>query len=204
MEQYTVTGMSCAACSARVEKAVSKVSGVTSCSVSLLTNSMGVEGTASENEIIKAVEEAGYGAAKKGAEGTGSRTQTGEVDLLKDRETPILKKRLIASIGFLIVLMYISMGHMMWNWPLPSFMAENHVAMGLLQLLLTIVIMVINQKFFISGFKSLLHKSPNMDTLVALGAGAAFVYSTYALFVMTDSQMKGDMEGVMHYMSQPQ
>lgn len=200
MEQYTVTGMSCAACSARVEKAVSKVSGVTSCSVSLLTNSMGVEGTASENEIIKAVEEAGYGAAKKGAEGTGSRTQTGEVDLLKDRETPILKKRLIASIGFLIVLMYISMGHMMWNWPLPSFMAENHVAMGLLQLLLTIVIMVINQKFFISGFKSLLHKSPNMDTLVALGAGAAFVYSTYALFVMTDSQMKGDMEGVMHYM----
>lgn len=200
MEQYTVTGMSCAACSARVEKAVSKVSGVTSCSVSLLTNSMGVEGTASENEIIKAVEEAGYGAAKKGAEGTGSRTQTGEVDLLKDRETPILKKRLIASIGFLIVLMYISMGHMMWNWPLPSFMAENHVAMGLLQLLLTIVIMVINQKFFISGFKSLLHKSPNMDTLVALGAGAAFVYSTYALFAMTDSQMKGDMEGVMHYM----
>lgn len=200
MEQYTVTGMSCAACSARVEKAVSKVSGVTSCSVSLLTNSMGVEGTASENEIIKAVEEAGYGAAKKGAEGTGSRTQTGEVDLLKDRETPILKKRLIASIGFLIVLMYISMGHMMWNWRLPSFMAENHVAMGLLQLLLTIVIMVINQKFFISGFKSLLHKSPNMDTLVALGAGAAFVYSTYALFAMTDSQMKGDMEGVMHYM----
>lgn len=200
MEQYTVTGMSCAACSARVEKAVSKVSGVTSCSVSLLTNSMGVEGTASENEIIKAVEEAGYGAAKKGAEGTGSRTQAGEADLLKDRETPILKKRLIASIGFLIVLMYISMGHMMWNWPLPSFMAENHVAMGLLQLLLTIVIMVINQRFFISGFKSLLHKSPNMDTLVALGAGAAFVYSTYALFAMTDSQMKGDMEGVMHYM----
>ncbi|MBO5459567.1 MAG: copper-translocating P-type ATPase, partial [Lachnospira sp.] len=200
MEQYTVTGMSCAACSTRVEKAVSKVSGVTSCSVSLLTNSMGVEGTASETEIIKAVEEAGYGAAKKGAERTGSRTAAEEDDLLKDRETPTLKKRLIASLGFLIVLMYISMGHMMWNWPLPPFMAENHVAMGLLQLLLTIIIMVINQKFFISGFKSLMHKSPNMDTLVALGSGAAFVYSTYALFAMTDAQMKGDMEGVMHYM----
>ena len=200
MEQYTVTGMSCAACSTRVEKAVSKVSGVTSCSVSLLTNSMGVEGTASETEIIKAVEEAGYGAAKKGAERTGSRTAAEEDDLLKDRETPTLKKRLIASLGFLIVLMYISMGHMMWNWPLPAFMAENHVAMGLLQLLLTIIIMVINQKFFISGFKSLMHKSPNMDTLVALGSGAAFVYSTYALFAMTDAQMKGDMEGVMHYM----
>lgn len=203
MEQYTVTGMSCAACSARVEKAVSKVSGVTSCSVSLLTNSMGVEGTAAETEIIKAVEEAGYGAAKKGAERKESQTAAGMAggeDILKDRETPVLKKRLIASFGFLIVLMYISMGHMMWNWPLPSFMAENHVAMGLLQLLLTIIIMVINQKFFISGFKSLLHKAPNMDTLVALGAGAAFVYSTYALFAMTDAQMKGDMEGVMHYM----
>lgn len=203
MEQYTVTGMSCAACSARVEKAVSKVSGVTSCSVSLLTNSMGVEGTAAETEIIKAVEEAGYGAAKKGAERKESQTAAGMAggeDILKDRETPVLKKRLIASLGFLIVLMYISMGHMMWNWPLPSFMAENHVAMGLLQLLLTIIIMVINQKFFISGFKSLLHKAPNMDTLVALGAGAAFVYSTYALFAMTDAQMQGDMDGVMHYM----
>ena len=199
MEQYTVTGMSCAACSTRVEKAVAKVSGVTSCSVSLLTNSMGVEGTASAQEIIKAVEEAGYGAAKKGlaAEKKGS---IGEEELLKDKETPLLKRRLFASLGFLAVLMYFSMGHMMWGWPAPVFLAENHVAMGLLQLLLTIAVMIINQKFFVSGFKSLLHKAPNMDTLVALGSAAAFVYSTYALFAMTDAQAKGDMAGVMKYM----
>ncbi len=197
MEQYNVTGMSCAACSARVEKAVSKVKGVTSVSVSLLTNSMGVEGTASEHDIIAAVEAAGYGAGKKGAK---SKSGISEEDMLKDRETPLLKKRLIASVGFLIVLMYFSMGHMMWKWPLPSFMADNHVAMGLLQLLLTIIIMVINQKFFVSGFKSLLNRAPNMDTLVALGSGASFVYSVYALFAMTDAQMKGDMAGVMTYM----
>lgn len=200
MEQYTVTGMSCAACSARVEKAVSKVSGVTSCSVSLLTNSMGVEGTAAPGEIIRAVEEAGYHAALKGAaieKGTIAEAAMEEEDMLKDRETPVLKKRLLASLGFWLVLMYISMGHMMWNWPLPAYLADNHVAMGLVQLLLTIIIMVINQKFFVSGFKSLWHRAPNMDTLVALGAGAAFVYSTYALFVMTDAQIKGDMEGVM-------
>ncbi len=202
MEQYTVTGMSCAACSARVEKAVSKVPGVTTCSVSLLTNSMGVEGTASPDDIIKAVEEAGYGAAPKGAAGqnrTTSEAASGE-ELLKDRETPVLKRRLIASLGFLVVLMYFSMGHMMWNWPVPAFFAKNHVAMGLVQLLLTIVVMVLNQKFFISGFKSLWHRAPNMDTLVALGAGAAFVYSTYALFAMTDAQVKGDMTAVMSYM----
>ena len=200
MEQFNVTGMSCAACSARVEKAVSKIPGVTSCSVSLLTNSMGVEGSASETEIIHAVEEAGYGAAKKGTEQVQASPAAAGEDALQDRETPLLKQRLYYSLGFLIVLMYLSMGHMMWNWPLPGFLAENHIAMGLLQLLLTIIIMVINQKFFISGFKSLMHGAPNMDTLVALGAGAAFVYSTYALFAMTDAQMRGDMGQVMGYM----
>ena len=194
--------MSCAACSSRVEKAVSKVPGVTSCSVSLLTNSMGVEGTSSEQEIIKAVADAGYGASKKG-EGT-AKTQSSSVsageDMLKDRTTPALKKRLIASLGFLIVLMYFSMGHMMWGWPVPGFMKDNHVMMGLLQMLLTITVMVINQKFFISGFKGLIHRAPNMDTLVALGSGASFVYSTYALFAMTDAQMHGDMDAVMSYM----
>lgn len=202
MKQYTVTGMSCAACSARVEKAVSKVDGVTSCSVSLLTNSMGVEGTASDEAIIKAVEEAGYGASLKGAK-TGQVQKAGtanEEEILKDRETPLLKKRLLSSLGFLLVLMYFSMGHMMWNWPLPRFFENNHVAMGLFQLLLTVIIMVINQKFFISGFKSLWHRAPNMDTLVALGSAAAFIYSTYALFAMTDAQVKGDMDAVMAYM----
>ena len=202
MEQYIVTGMSCAACSARVEKAVSKVPGVTSCSVSLLTNSMGVEGTATEQEIIKAVEDAGYGASKKGegaAKAQPAQALAGE-DMLKDRETPVLKRRLIASVGFLIVLMYFSMGHMMWGWPVPGFMKDNHVMMGLLQMLLTITVMVINQKFFISGFKGLIHRAPNMDTLVALGSGASFVYSTYALFAMTDAQMHGDMDAVMSYM----
>ena len=202
MEQYIVTGMSCAACSSRVEKAVLKVPGVTSCSVSLLTNSMGVEGTASEQEIIKAVADVGYGASKKG-EGT-AKTQSSSVsageDMLKDRTTPALKKRLIASLGFLIVLMYFSMGHMMWGWPVPGLMKDNHVMMGLLQMLLTITVMVINQKFFISGFKGLIHRAPNMDTLVALGSGASFVYSTYALFAMTDAQMHGDMDAVMSYM----
>ena len=198
MEQYLVTGMSCAACSARVEKAVSKVKGVTSCSVSLLTNSMGVEGTASPEAIIQAVQQAGYGASKKGAESTPAAGS--DSDALADHETPVLRKRLIASVGFLAVLMYLSMGHMMWNWPLPSFFNGNHIAMGLVQMLLTIIIMVINRKFFISGFQSLLHRSPNMDTLVALGSGAAFVYSTYALFAMTDAQVKGDMDTVMHYM----
>ena len=198
MEQYLVTGMSCAACSARVEKAVSKVKGVTSCSVSLLTNSMGVEGTASPEAIIQAVQQAGYGASKKGAESTPAAGP--DSDALADHETPVLRKRLIASVGFLAVLMYLSMGHMMWNWPLPSFFNGNHIAMGLVQMLLTIIIMVINRKFFVSGFQSLLHRSPNMDTLVALGSGAAFVYSTYALFAMTDAQVKGDMDTVMHYM----
>ncbi len=206
MDQYVVTGMSCAACSSRVEKAVSKVDGVTSCSVSLLTNSMGIEGTASEAAIIQAVEQAGYGAAKKGhgsskevaaQAGTKGGSMAASEELLKDRETPVLKQRLFSSLGFLIVLMYFSMGHMMWNWPVPGFLAGNHVAMGLLQLLLSGIIMVVNQKFFISGFKSLWHKAPNMDTLVALGSTASFVYSTYALFVMTDAQMKGDMAGVM-------
>ena len=202
MIQYIVTGMSCAACSARVEKAVSKVPGVTSCSVSLLTNSMGVEGTATEQEIIKAVKDAGYGASKKGegaAKAQPAQALAGE-DMLKDRETPVLKRRLIASVGFLIVLMYFSMGHMMWGWPVPGFMKDNHVMMGLLQMLLTITVMVINQKFFISGFKGLVHRAPNMDTLVALGSGASFVYSTYALFAMTDAQMRGDMDAVMSYM----
>ena len=202
MIQYIVTGMSCAACSARVEKAVSKVPGVTSCSVSLLTNSMGVEGTATEQEIIKAVKDAGYGASKKGegaVKAQPAQALAGE-DMLKDRETPVLKRRLIASVGFLIVLMYFSMGHMMWGWPVPGFMKDNHVMMGLLQMLLTITVMVINQKFFISGFKGLIHRAPNMDTLVALGSGASFVYSTYALFAMTDAQMRGDMDAVMSYM----
>ena len=200
MEQYTVTGMSCAACSARVEKAVLGVKGVTTCSVSLLTNSMGVEGTASADEIIAAVRDAGYGAAlKKGGNEQTAPLSSGE-DALRDRETPVLKKRLIASLGFWIVLMYVSMGHMMWGWPLPSFFDGNHVAMGLLQLLLTVIVMVINQKFFISGFKSLWHRAPNMDALVALGAAAAFGYSTFALFAMTDAQVRGNMDAVMAYM----
>ncbi|MEH2931473.1 heavy metal translocating P-type ATPase [Candidatus Ventrimonas sp. KK005] len=210
MDQYTVTGMSCAACSARVEKAVSKVQGVTSCSVSLLTNSMGVEGTAAADAVIAAVEQAGYGAAKRdrGSSGGSGKTagnaaagrMSAAEEMLKDRDTPVLRQRLYSSLGFLVVLMYFSMGHMMWNWPVPSFLAGNHVAMGLLQLILTVIVMVINQKFFISGFKSLWHRSPNMDTLVALGSGASLVYSTYALFAMTDAQMKGDMAAVMAYM----
>lgn len=217
MEQYAVTGMSCAACSARVEKAVSAVPGVSSVSVSLLTNSMGVEGSADAAEIIKAVTDAGYGASKKGAGGASAGASSGgeagavgentyssdmsaALDALEDHSTPLLKKRLIASVIFLLVLMYFSMGHMMWNWPLPEFLAENHVAMGLIQLLLTIAVMVINQRFFISGFKSLWHLAPNMDTLVALGASAAFVYSTYALFLMTDAQMRSGSEAAMHYM----
>lgn len=214
MEQYNVTGMSCAACSNRVEKAVLGVPGVTSCAVSLLTNSMGVEGTAQTQEIIAAVEAAGYGASKKNIGSDGANGGTGEksasinrnsgmadgTDPLADKETPVLKRRLFASIGFLAVLMYFSMGHMMWGFQAPDFLAHNHVAMGLLQLLLTMAVMVINQKFFVSGFKGLLHRSPNMDTLVALGSGAAFIYSVYALFMMTDAQLKGDMEGVMAYM----
>ena len=195
-----MTGMSCAACSARVEKAVSKVDGVTSCSVSLLTNSMGVEGSASDSTIIKAVEEAGYGASVKGSTADTEAEHTDAEDALADKTTPVLKKRLIWSVGFLLILMYFSMGHMMWNWPLPSFLEGNHVAMGLLQMLLTIIIMVINQKFFISGVKGLIHRAPNMDTLVALGAGAAFGYSTYALFAMTGAQVRGDMDAVMMYM----
>ena len=202
MQQFIVTGMSCAACSARVEKAVSKVEGVTSCSVSLLTNSMGVEGTAADQAIIQAVEAAGYGASVKGeaAEHSGVSSMAAEEEMLKDHDTPVLKRRLLASLGFLIVLMYFSMGHMMWGWPLPAFFENNHIAMGLVQLLLTGIVMVINQKFFISGFTSLAHRAPNMDTLVALGSTAAFGYSTYALFAMTDAQVKGDMEMVMHYM----
>ena len=199
MEQYNVTGMSCAACSARVEKAVSKVPGVTSCSVSLLTNSMGVEGTASPETIIRAVQDAGYGASRKGAE---AQTPSAAEDALADHETPKLKKRLIASVGFLLVLMYFSMGHMMWNWPLPKWFDGNHVAMGLVQLLLAGIVMVINQKFFISGFKSLWRRSPNMDTLVALGSMASFVWSVYALFAMTRAQVDGDMAGVMTYMDE--
>ncbi|MGM9575464.1 MAG: heavy metal translocating P-type ATPase [Oscillospiraceae bacterium] len=200
MEQYTVTGMSCAACAARVEKAVSGVKGVTSCSVSLLTDSMGVEGTADAGEIIAAVRDAGYGAAlKKGNKEQNARSSS-DGDTLEDRETPVLKKRLIASLGFLIVLMYVSMGHMMWGWPLPSFFDNNHVAMGLLQLLLAAAVMVINQRFFISGFKSLWHRAPNMDALVALGAAAAFGYSTFALFAMTDAQVRGDADAVMSCM----
>ena len=199
MEQYNVTGMSCAACSARVEKAVGKVPGVTACSVSLLTNSMGVEGSADPSEIIAAVEGAGYGASQKGAEKASGPAVNPE-EALADHETPLLKKRLWSSLIFLAVLMYFSMGHMMWNWPVPHFLHGNHVAMGLIQLLLTVAVMVINQKFFISGFKSLWHRAPNMDTLVALGASAAFVYSTYALFAMTDAQVRGDMAAVMDYM----
>ena len=201
MKQYTVTGMSCATCSSRVEKAVSKVPGVTACSVSLLTNSMGVEGDVPPETVIHAVEDVGYGASLKG-QGTAAQAQSASEaeDALKDRETPVLKHRLIASLGFLAVLMYMSMGHMMWGWPLPHFMDGNHVAMGLLQLLLAGIIMVINQKFFISGFKGLLHRAPNMDTLVALGSGASFIYSTYALFAMTDAQLKGNDTAVMSYM----
>ena len=197
MEQYTVTGMSCAACSTRVEKAVSQVSGVTSCSVSLLTNSMSVEGTASPQEIVAAVEAAGYGASRKGAE---HKSTAADADVLADRETPKLKRRLIASVGFLIVLMYLSMGHMMWGWPLPARLEGNHIAMGLLQLLLSGIIMVINQKFFLSGFQGLIHRAPNMDTLVALGSMASFVWSVYALFAMTDAQLHGDSDAVMTYM----
>ena len=197
MEQYTVTGMSCAACSARVEKAVKAVPGVTSCSVSLLTNSMGVEGTASASAIVKAVQEAGYGASPKA---TAAETPSAELDALADHETPRLKKRLIASLVFLAVLMYFSMGHMMWGWPLPHWFDGNHVAMGLVQLLLAGIVMVINQKFFISGFKGLLHRAPNMDTLVALGSSASFLWSTYALFAMTRAQVDGNDALVMHYM----
>lgn len=202
MEQYNVTGMSCAACSARVEKAVSKVNGVTSCSVNLLTGAMLVDGTATETDIIAAVEAAGYGAAKKGAGKSANVNNTGENDdePLKDKESGILIKRLGFSLFFLLILMYFSMGHMMWNWPVPAFFAENHIAMGILQLLLTVTVMIINQKFFISGFRGLIHKAPNMDTLVSLGASASFIYSTYALFAMTDAQLKGDMSGVMSYM----
>ena len=199
MEQYNVTGMSCAACSTRVEKAASAVPGVTSCSVSLLTNSMGVEGSASPEKIIAAVEKAGYGASKKGAQKEHT-TAGNDDDMLKDRETPVLKKRLIASLCFLVPLMYLSMGHMMWNWPLPSWLNGNHVAMGLIQLLFTVAIMIINQKFFISGLKGLIHKAPNMDTLVALGSGASFAYSTFALFAMTDAQVHMDMDKVMSWM----
>ncbi len=207
MQQYNVTGMSCAACSARVEKAVNDVKGVTSCSVSLLTNSMGVEGTASAEEIIKAVEAAGYGAEVKGkGKQTGAQKNgvfgagSDSAGMLKDRETPILKRRLFSSLGFLVILMYVSMGHMMWGWPLPEVLARNPIAIGLVQLLLTVIVMVINQKFFISGFKSLWHKAPNMDTLVALGSGASFMWSVYALFAMTDAQVNGDMTGVHAYM----
>ena len=201
MEQYNVTGMSCAACSTRVEKAVSKVKGVTSCSVSLLTNSMGVEGSASAADIIKAVQDAGYGASLKSKNKTSASINNDE-EALKDKETPVLKKRLLCSLGFWLALMYFSMGHMMWGWPLPAFFNGNHVAMGLLQLLLTVVIMVINQKFFISGFKSLWHRAPNMDALVALGSMAAFIYSTIALFLMSDAMVKNDMDAVMMYMDE--
>ena len=208
MKQYTVTGMSCAACSARVEKAVSKVDGVTSCSVSLLTNSMGVEGSATDAQIVKAVEQAGYGASPKGTATESENDKANNSleqlkaaqDALVDRETPKLRNRLIASLIFLVVLMYFSMGHMMWGWPLPEFFNGNHVAMGLLQLLLTVAVMVINQKFFISGFKGLIHGAPNMDTLVALGSAASFGYSVYALFAMTAAQVNGDMDAVMSYM----
>ena len=197
MKQYNISGMSCAACSARVEKAVNAVPGVAACSVSLLTNSMGVEGTADEESIIAAVEAAGYGASPKGAE---KAALSAEEDALRDRETPVLKRRLLASLGFLLALMYISMGHMMWGWPLPRFLDGNHVAMGLAQMLLAIAVMVINQKFFISGFRGLLHRAPNMDTLVALGSGASFVYSTYALFCMTRAQLEGGAEAAMVWM----
>ena len=199
MKQYTVTGMSCAACSARVEKAVGQVPGVKSCAVSLLTNSMGVEGTAEPEAIIAAVKAAGYGASLKTGE---SRTavKTADEDALADRETPVLKRRLLTSLGFLLVLMYVSMGHSMWGWPLPARLAENHVALGMIQLLLSAIVMVINQKFFINGFRSLWHRSPNMDTLVAMGSAASFGYSVYALFAMTEAQMLGDHAAVMEYM----
>ena len=206
MRQFDVGGMSCAACSSRVEKAVSKLPGVESCSVSLLTNSMGVEGTASAGEIIEAVEKAGYSAAERGTAGDAGRSEAGaaaaapDTSMLDDKETPLMKRRLIASVIVLAVLMYFSMGEMMWGWPVPEAMENNHVAMGLLQMLLTAVIMVINQKFFVSGFRGIIHRAPNMDTLVALGAGAAFVYSTYALFAMTGAQEAGDQETVMMYM----
>ena len=203
MDQYTVTGMSCAACQARVEKAVSKVPGVTSCSVSLLTNSMGVEGTASSDAIIRAVTDAGYGASRKGASGSARSSSVSieeQEEALRDHETPILKKRLFTSLGFLLVLMYFSMGHMMWGWPLPAFFNDNHVAMGLVQLLLSAIVMVINQKFFVSGYKSLFHGAPNMDTLIALGSSAAFGYSTCMLFAMTRAQVDGNMEAVHTYM----
>ena len=199
MTQYNVTGMSCAACSARVEKAVSRIPGVTSCSVSLLTNSMGVEGSAAPQDIIAAVQAAGYDASLKGA-GKAAPSAAEAEAALEDHETPKLKRRLLWSLGFLLVLMYFSMGHMMWGWPLPAFYTDNHVAMGLTQLLLTVAVMVINQKFFISGFQSLWRRAPNMDTLVALGATAAFGYSTYALFAMTGAQVRGDTEAVMTYM----
>ena len=202
LQKYNVTGMSCAACSSRVEKAVSGVPGVTSCSVSLLTNSMGVEGTASADAVIEAVVNAGYGASLKGANDSSGQTVSATMneDALADKETPVLKKRLLTSMGFLVILMYFSMGHTMWGWPVPSFFEANHIAMGLLQLLLSAIVMIINQKFFISGFKGLLHKAPNMDTLVAMGSGASFIYSTYALFMMTDAQLKGDAKAVMSFM----
>ena len=196
MEQYHVTGMNCAACSARVEKAVTKVKGVTSCSVSLLTNSMGVEGTAESSAVIEAVKAAGYGASLKNAKEENKETETG----LEDTQTPLLKKRLIASVVFLIVLMYFSMGHMMWGWPLPAWFTDNHVGMGLVQMILAAIIMVINQQFFISGFKALWHRSPNMDTLVAMGSMASFVWSVYALLAMTRAQTDGNAELVMEYM----
>ncbi|MBR5740575.1 MAG: cation-translocating P-type ATPase, partial [Firmicutes bacterium] len=198
MEQYSVTGMSCAACQARVEKAVSKVEGVTACSVSLLTNSMGVEGTADSSAIIKAVEDAGYGASLKG-DGSGARSGADD-DPLKDTETPKLRRRLLISVGFLLVLMYVSMGHMMLGFPLPSFFDGNHVAMGIVQMLLAIIVMVVNRKFFTSGFKGLIHRAPNMDTLVALGSGASFVWSVYVLFAMTRAQADGNMAAVGEYM----
>ena len=207
MEQYTVTGMSCAACQARVEKAVSRVPGVTSCSVSLLTNSMGVEGDASPEAVIRAVTDAGYGASRKNAgaanaqKGRSLEKLAEQEEALKDHETPKLRKRLIASLGFLLVLMYFSMGHMMFGWPLPAFFRDNHIAMGLIQLLLAAIVMVINQKFFTSGFRSLLHLSPNMDTLVALGSAASFAYSTYALFLMTGAVVRGEEEAVMSLMN---
>ena len=200
MEHYTITGMSCAACSARVEKAVAGVEGVTSCSVSLLTNSMGVEGTAGAEAVIAAVQAAGYGASLQQGPQSQAAPRSADEDPLADRETPALKKRLFTSLGFWLVLMYVSMGHMMWGWPLPAFFNSNHVAMGLLQLLLTVIVMVINQKFFLSGFRSLLHRAPNMDTLVALGAAAAFGYSTFALFAITDAQLRGDADAVMALM----
>ena len=199
MKQYDVTGMSCAACSARVEKAVSKVPGVTGCSVSLLTNSMGVEGTADSQAVIRAVEEAGYGASLKGQTKT---APSSDLDALKDRETPKLRKRLFASLGFLVVLMYLSMGHMMFGWPLPAFLEGNHVAMGIAQLLLAGIVMVINQKFFISGFGALRNRAPNMDTLVALGSMASFLWSVYALFAMTGAQLRLDTGAVMGYMEE--